>query len=369
MFLGGNNAADVPANAHTRAMEQMPPDARPQYVAYPPPDSPEVSRYMAKCCTQRAWARGDQNVAFIGQVPRLLPLQYIPWALDLLLEEYGTRWVLQTQPNGCAKAWVDDEAHCTTLTERSKTMLFDVCGVWVARTRPQIDASMAYQATLQSQGPLDGRVPRHGMIAEKLRPPQGVLRKELHEREQMMRAQGMNPGTGGPLAPSMQPPPPAQRGSYNAYEGGSAHAHGGRPQPHHQQYGFNTGSRQPAHQQQHQQHYDATPEPANPYARASEPVGRGSVPLFTPDGGASRGTNAQAPAFNPRARDFQPTGPSFGPAAAAEDNRRSIFEHAAANAVGVRPADAGVINPPRPADDDGDDHGFIFAGINPPQGH
>lgn len=174
MFLGGNNVGDVPANAHSVPLKQLPPDRRPQYVAYPPPDAPEVAKYTSKCCTQRAWARGDQNVVFIGQVPRLLPLQYIPWALDLLLEEYGTRWVLQTQPNGCAKAWVDDPAHCRTLIDRSKHMLFDVCGVWVARTRAQVEAMMAYQAGLQTGGPLDGRVPKHGMIAEGLRPPKSV---------------------------------------------------------------------------------------------------------------------------------------------------------------------------------------------------
>jgi hypothetical protein len=170
MFLGGSRPEDKPINAHTElAADGI------AYVAYPPPNSDDVRRYASKCDQSRALSRGDRNVVFIGQVPRLLPLPYVPWALDLLLEEYGVTWVLQTQQNSCAKAWTESEAQADELVRRNKRLLFDVCGVWVARTPAQVERIFSYQSTMQMRGPLDGRVPRHGIIIEPLKPARSTV--------------------------------------------------------------------------------------------------------------------------------------------------------------------------------------------------
>lgn len=166
MFLGGGSERDTPTNAHRALHGKIP------YYAYPPPNATEVLRYLGRVDTTRAFARGDYNVCFVGQIPRLLPLPYVPWALDLLMEEYGSKWMLQTQPNGCAKVWVETEGQCAILTERNKYMMFDVCGVFVARTGEEIRLLTDYQANLQQAGPIDARVPRHGAIIERLRAPQ-----------------------------------------------------------------------------------------------------------------------------------------------------------------------------------------------------
>jgi hypothetical protein len=173
MFLGGMRADDRPINAHSELAQYGVP-----YYAYPPPDSEDVLRYSPKCDQTRALTRGDRNVVFVGQVPRLLPLPYVPWALDLLVEDYAVAWVLQTQQNGCAKAWTETDAQVEELVRRNKLLLFDVCGVWVGRSDEQRARIQHYQSTMQMRGPLDGRVPRHGIIIERLRPPQSTGQRQ-----------------------------------------------------------------------------------------------------------------------------------------------------------------------------------------------
>jgi hypothetical protein len=170
MYLGGNRDSDTIQNAY----EQL--RGRVTYVAYPPPNSPDVLRYASKCDQTRALTKGDRNVVFVGQIPRLLPVPYVPWAIDLLLQEYATAWVLQTHANGCAKAWTEAEAQAQQLVLRSKQLIFDVCGVWVARGVAELEASMAFQRQLQVNRTLvaDPRVARQGMILERLRPPKSV---------------------------------------------------------------------------------------------------------------------------------------------------------------------------------------------------
>lgn len=175
MYLGGSRQTDIIQNTHEEKLRGVM-----TYVAYPPPDDTEVQRYVSMTHTQHACPPysflapertvnsqnyGDSTL-FLGQIPRLLPLNYVPWALDLLLEEYGTRWVLQTQANGCAKAWVFTDKQAKLLIERSKHLLFDVCGVWVAKTAVEKQIMQAYQREIASGISLDSRVPRNGMVVE-----------------------------------------------------------------------------------------------------------------------------------------------------------------------------------------------------------
>jgi len=221
MYLGGSEPTDLPENAHKFLKERQMP-----YVAYPPPESPEVARYKHKVDTTRAFARGDHLVVFIGQIPKLLPLNYVPWAMDLLMEEYGCKWVLQTQANGCAKAWVETEEQCQKLVENNKNLLFDVCGVWIARTPSEQRIMKEYQQSLQLCAAFDNRVQRHGAIIERLRPPQSA---------NPVRAPGALQGVPPPEPwqnrsvppPSQGPPPNWNRfGPSAAKEYGSAAGYG-----------------------------------------------------------------------------------------------------------------------------------------------
>lgn len=88
MYLGGQRPTDTPCNTHQGTLGEM---GMP-YVAYPSPESIEVTRYQS--FTDRTHAcprpsifypvnRGD-HVLFIGQIPKLLPLYYLPWAVGKL---------------------------------------------------------------------------------------------------------------------------------------------------------------------------------------------------------------------------------------------------------------------------------------------
>lgn len=174
MYLGGSRPSDTPVNTHEGRLS-----GAMTYVAYPPPDDALVTRYEKMVHTLRACPpsnflsdrrvdnRSDDIVLFLGQIPRLLPLNYVPWVLDLLLADYCVSWVLQTQTNGCAKAWVFMPEQAFLLKSLNKCLLFDVCGVWVAKTAEEQVVMTAYQIELNSGTLLiDSRVPRNGMVIE-----------------------------------------------------------------------------------------------------------------------------------------------------------------------------------------------------------
>ncbi len=158
MYLG--DIGDPHDNIHSKALTAF---IGPSlvYVAYPPPTSRETTRYERIVDDRRA-AHGTS--IFLGQVPHHLPLQYVAWAVDLLLAEYAVKWVLKTQRNGCARVWCITTELNDELTRRTGRLLFDIRGVWVA-----YDARAADRIRDYVNSPfliVDPRLPRRPLVAE-----------------------------------------------------------------------------------------------------------------------------------------------------------------------------------------------------------
>ena len=109
-----------------------------------------------------------KNSIFVGQVPNLLPLQYLAWILDTITGEYGTRWVLQTTKNGCAKAWMRDDIAQHKVIRMNRRVLFDVTGYWFAADDDAADDLRRYVDSLGGPGTpsQDPRLPRGLMVLE-----------------------------------------------------------------------------------------------------------------------------------------------------------------------------------------------------------
>lgn len=174
MYLGTNDQhLTEPAlqrDVHQLHLDKNGPGIR--YVAWPPHDE-YVARYLQKIVlpTAQVPPQQNQNVVFVGQLPTLLPMQYLAWAIDTLLKEYAVLWVLQKQKNGMAKVCLKTEDQRDRLVALSKYMLFDICGVWIAETKEQFDHFCEYTQAIRNGDIFinDSRVPRHGMTVEKLR--------------------------------------------------------------------------------------------------------------------------------------------------------------------------------------------------------
>jgi hypothetical protein len=166
MFLG-TLSTDRPQNVHDERIPRLM-GRSVEYYAYPV-EGKAIQRYNRIVDMVRH--PPAKNVLFIGQVPNLLPLPYLAWTLDLLLGEYGVHWVLQTAKNGCAKVWTRQERQMAQLLLLTKHVLYDVCGVWVARTDAAAEALRKYATQLKSGAePCDPRLPRGLMVIESLKP-------------------------------------------------------------------------------------------------------------------------------------------------------------------------------------------------------
>jgi hypothetical protein len=161
MFLG-RNESDSSDNVHPQLTGKL------SFYVYPRPDSLDVVRYLPKTHNSHSLSMRDfPFVVFVGQLPHLLPLPHIAWALDLLLGDYGIVWVLQSHRNGCAKAWVASEQHLRRLMEYNGRLLFDIRGVWLAENEDKKAFLDSYVQSLRDAGNVgDVRVPRSAVNFE-----------------------------------------------------------------------------------------------------------------------------------------------------------------------------------------------------------
>lgn len=181
MFIGDSN--DSIDNIHNTLLGM-----EIDYMAYPPPTLPVILGYVPKVST-RLYNQGQGDVqVFLTGIPKGLPLPYIPWALDLLLEEYGVKHVCQTTPNGCAKVWLENEEQKTRLITRDASdkaqvpfLLFDIQGVWVARSQEQISSLQAYLEPDQYSRPQDSRLPQSGLCVKEVNSPKPRQNPEANQ--------------------------------------------------------------------------------------------------------------------------------------------------------------------------------------------
>lgn len=136
MYIG--REGDPATNIYTEKLAALLDARKVYYHPYPRPDTPEIQRYekLVGGTNQRAF---DANLTlFCGQVPYDLPHPFIPWALDLLLNDYASSWVKPTDRMGGAKVWVNYPEQSEQLRSLTEHLLFDVCGVWVAQDKETV---------------------------------------------------------------------------------------------------------------------------------------------------------------------------------------------------------------------------------------
>lgn len=237
MFLGRGEADEGHSNGHEGALAH-----RITYFPYPAPSDPSIARYIAKGDTSRSLPKEVPYSFFIGQLPHLLPLPYVAWSLDFLMEEYGTKWILQTHKNGCAKGWAESAAQLELLLgPLNGRLLFDVCGVWVARSDEEKRILDDYLRVIQETNTsVDVRIPR---TAINLEPLKSQVRKQDQQAQfQLQQQQQQQPRQ---LYPQAQPHygPQRHQPHHNANHGWSGAMPPPPPPPAHPgpEYGYYRG--------------------------------------------------------------------------------------------------------------------------------
>ena len=168
MFLGYDT--DLPKTYHD-ALQAVSAEVKEKggKLSFTPfPNFERVERYSSKVDEVGPPRVSVKHSIFVGQVPNLLPLQYLAWVLDTIIGEYGTTWVLQTAKNGCAKAWMRDEQAQHKVITMNRRVLFDVTGFWLAEDDTATAALRAHVQRISASGApsQDPRLPRGLMVLE-----------------------------------------------------------------------------------------------------------------------------------------------------------------------------------------------------------
>lgn len=110
---------------------------------------------------------------FVGQVPHLLPVEIIGWAIDMVLKRYTCVWMAKGRKTGCVKAWVSNRSDLELLLDYSKQIMFDLNGIWWPACSDR-DSRMVQAAHLedycsrikQGMEHIDARLPKGSMVLE-----------------------------------------------------------------------------------------------------------------------------------------------------------------------------------------------------------
>lgn len=181
MYLATSSGNDSADNKHYEVVKEMPAFKRKEieYIPYCTKDDIERYRVMgdASCVPDRIADPTKQGhvpveaSAFIGQVPNLLPLAYLAWAIDTLCQMFVVEWVTQTSNNGCARVWLWREFAPDIVTDKTHRVLFDIQGAYFARTAAAADELHDYSWQMrQGERDCDPRLPRGLLVIEKMRP-------------------------------------------------------------------------------------------------------------------------------------------------------------------------------------------------------
>jgi hypothetical protein len=232
VYLGNPQAHNE--NTHTDYLSNIP---GLYYTRYPSVEAIQRYRQLVSNEDQPSDFATHYKPVFVGQVPNLLPIPHLAWSLDLVLESYELVYVAQGKKNGCAKAWLVSEAARELLCQRTKTLMFDVCGVWVARTEEAKKRLEDYSLRIRNNEiRIDQRVPKSSIVFEPLgRPkPNGPPVPALTSTTQSSSSSQQHPHHSNDSAP---PPAHASFGGMqqqqqprtSAAGGGSSAAVGGMP--------------------------------------------------------------------------------------------------------------------------------------------
>lgn len=111
---------------------------------------------------------------FVGQVPHLIPVEVVGWAIDLLLRNYSCLWMAKGRKTGCAKVWVPDRNSVENLLKFTRGLMFDIHGIWYVSTTSDKERSLQLAE-------LDDYATRikHGLVHVDVRLPKGPMVLEL----------------------------------------------------------------------------------------------------------------------------------------------------------------------------------------------
>lgn len=172
MYLGNAGASTV--NIHVQ-LQGQPPDTRPAMYMYPP--EAEVKRYALMCSPDNEPTSdiSPHGVAiFVGQVPSMIPIQYLAWVIDTICAEYVVVYCQQGRKHGTARAWIRPDKVELVLS-KTRVALLDVRGVWVPLDAAQKALLESYVERVRTgevpEVLSDGRVPKSAMVFERLGKP------------------------------------------------------------------------------------------------------------------------------------------------------------------------------------------------------
>jgi hypothetical protein len=219
MFLGHANSD--PNNVHKVAefaTDQGVQGGMP-LVRYPPGDS--VKRYhdMARPDYE---PEEESTAIFVGQVPNMMPLPYLAWAIDTITKSYIVTAVKHAKKSGCAVAFVRSSEK-EKLFAASRKVLFDVIGYWCPETTEQKEKLEEYTQTLRAgswpEVHKDGRIPKSCMVFEELgRPKQSTQPAPDLGHLQVRSVKKTMPGN--PVATGMAPHPFGMGAAFGSAPGG-----------------------------------------------------------------------------------------------------------------------------------------------------
>jgi hypothetical protein len=171
MFLGHANSD--PNNVH-RIPDFMQESNLPEIPLKRYPPHEKVLRYYAMAKPDFKPDETTSTAIFVGQVPNMMPLPYLAWAIDTIVGRYIVTCVKHAKKSGCAVAWVRTE-ECPRLYEHSRSVLFDVTGYWCPADETQKEKLEEYTQTLRAGAfpdvHKDGRIPKSCMVFEELGRP------------------------------------------------------------------------------------------------------------------------------------------------------------------------------------------------------
>lgn len=109
---------------------------------------------------------------FMGQIPNMIPIHYLEWFIDTLLERYTFACVKPSKKTGTAQLFVPNNV-VDELLQLSRTAWCDIRGVWIAKTPKGKTFFQELKESIPDIPSIykDGRITKNPLVIDHLKNP------------------------------------------------------------------------------------------------------------------------------------------------------------------------------------------------------